>query len=79
MGGAEPAKEYMLRAMKSKKHVVTANKLVIATQGEDLFKASAEERVLFYFEASVGGGIPVIREINESLTANKIERNYRNS
>jgi homoserine dehydrogenase len=73
MGGREPAKKYMLRAMKSKKHVVTANKLVIATEGEDLFKASAEEGVLFYFEASVGGGIPVIREINESLTANKIE------
>lgn len=74
MGGAEPAKEYMLKAMKHKKHVVTANKLVLATQGEELFKTAEREGVLFYYEASVGGGIPVIREINESLTANKIEK-----
>jgi len=74
MGGAEPAREYMLRAMKSKKHVVTANKLVLATQGEELFRTADEEEVLFYYEASVGGGIPIIREINESLTANKIEK-----
>jgi homoserine dehydrogenase len=73
MGGMDPAKEYMLRAMKCKKHVVTANKLVLATQGEELFKTAEEEGVLFYYEASVGGGIPIIREINESLTANKIE------
>lgn len=73
IGGSEPAKEFMLRAMKCKKHVVTANKLVIATQGDDLFKTAEEEGVLFYYEASVGGGIPIIREINESLTANKIE------
>ncbi len=74
MGGTEPAREYMLRAMKCKKHVVTANKLVLATQGEELFRIADEERVLFYYEASVGGGIPIIREINESLTANKIEK-----
>ncbi|MDF2675190.1 MAG: homoserine dehydrogenase, partial [Clostridiales bacterium] len=74
MGGAEPAREYMLRAMKCKKHVVTANKLVLATQGEELFKTAEGEGILFYYEASVGGGIPIIREINESLTANKIEK-----
>lgn len=74
MGGSEPATEYMLEAMKYKKHVVTANKLVLATQGEDLFKTAEKEGVLFYYEASVGGGIPIIREINESLTANKIEK-----
>lgn len=74
MGGAEPAREYMLRAMKCKKHVVTANKLVLATQGEELFRTADEEEVLFYYEASVGGGIPIIREINESLTANRIEK-----
>jgi homoserine dehydrogenase len=74
MGGSEPAKEYMLRAMKCKKHVVTANKLVLATQGEELFQTAEKEGVLFYYEASVGGGIPIIREINESLTANKIEK-----
>ena len=74
MGGAEPAREYMLRAMKGKKHVVTANKLVLATQGEELFRTAEREGVLFYYEASVGGGIPIIREINESLAANKIEK-----
>lgn len=74
MGGPEPAREYMLRAMKYKKHVVTANKLVLATKGEELFNTARDEGVLFYYEASVGGGIPVIREINESLTANKIEK-----
>lgn len=74
MGGSEPAMEYMLSSMRSKKHVVTANKLVLATQGEELFKTAEEEGVLFYYEASVGGGIPIIREINESLTANKIEK-----
>lgn len=74
IGGAEPALEYMIMAMRSKKHVVTANKLVLATQGEELFNAADEEGVMFYYEASVGGGIPIIREINESLTANKIQQ-----
>lgn len=74
MGGSEPARDYMLNSMKRKKHVVTANKLVLATQGEELFRTAEAEGVLFYYEASVGGGIPIIREINESLTANKIEK-----
>lgn len=74
MGGATPATDYMLSAMKSKKHVVTANKLVLATDGDILFDTAKEEDVLFYYEASVAGGIPVIREINESLTGNKIEK-----
>lgn len=74
MGGAEPSKEYMLKSMKAKKHVVTANKLVLANWGEELFKTSQRENVQFYYEASVGGGIPIIREINESLTANRIKQ-----
>jgi homoserine dehydrogenase len=74
MGGSNPAVQYMLKAMKCKKHVITANKLVLATQGEELFRTAEEEGILFYYEASVGGGIPIIREINESLTANKIEQ-----
>lgn len=73
MGGAEPAHEYMLKAMRAKKHVVTANKLVLATTGSELFETAEKEGVLFYYEASVGGGIPIIRELNESLTGNKIE------
>ena len=74
IGGRDEAKEYMIRAMKAKKHIVTANKLVIANWGEELFKIAEEENVLFYYEASVAGGIPIIREINESLTANRIEQ-----
>lgn len=74
MGGTDPAKDYMLRAIRKRKHVVTANKLVIATLGEELFRASEEEGVMLYYEASVAGGIPIIHGINESLTANKIEQ-----
>ena len=74
IGGQEQAKEYMVRAMKAEKHVVTANKLVIANWSKELFKIAEEKNVLFYYEASVAGGIPIIREINESLTANRIEK-----
>jgi len=74
VGGGDKAKEYMIRSMKAKKHIVTANKLVIANWGEELFKIADDENVLFYYEASVAGGIPIIREINESLTANRIEQ-----
>jgi len=74
IGGRSEAKEYMIRAMKAKKHIVTANKLVIANWSKELFKIAKEENVLFYYEASVAGGIPIIREINESLTANRIQQ-----
>ncbi|MGM9972812.1 MAG: homoserine dehydrogenase [Clostridiaceae bacterium] len=73
IGGEQPALEYMLRAMKAKKHVITANKMVLALHGRNLFETAFKEGVHFYYEASVGGGIPIIRELNESLTANKIE------
>ncbi|QAA35102.1 homoserine dehydrogenase [Clostridium manihotivorum] len=73
MGGLEPAKDYILRAIKNKKHVVTANKLLIATDGKEIFEAAEKNEVIVNFEASVAGGIPVIHGINESLTANKIE------
>lgn len=74
IGGINPAKEYILKAMKNKKHVVTANKMLLATEGDELFNAAEEEGVMFYYEASVAGGIPIIHAINESLTANKIEQ-----
>ena len=74
VGGKDQAKEYMICAMKAKKHIVTANKLVIANWSEELFKIAEQEKVLFYYEASVAGGIPIIREINESLTANRIQQ-----
>ena len=74
IGGSSEAKDYMIRAMKAQKHIVTANKLVIANWSKELFKVADAENVLFYYEASVAGGIPIIREINESLTANRIEQ-----
>ena len=72
MGGLHPAREYMLAAMESRKHVVTANKDVIAQFGPDLFSVAKKNGVEILFEASVGGGIPIIRPIMESLTANRI-------
>lgn len=74
IGGEFPALEYMLEAMKKKKHTVTANKLCIAKHRELLLKTSLEQKVFLYYEASVGGGIPIIKQINESLVANKIEK-----
>ncbi|PRR77382.1 Homoserine dehydrogenase [Clostridium liquoris] len=73
MGGIEPAVDYMLQGMKRKKHIVTANKMAIATKGNTLIKTSREEGVMFYFEGSVAGGIPIIHGLNDNLVANKIE------
>ena len=76
MGGMEPSKRYMLRCMDKKKHIVTANKMLIANAGDELFEKADEMGVMFQYEASVAGGIPIIKGINESLTANKIEKLY---
>ena len=76
MGGIEPAREYMLRAMENKKHIVTANKMLLATGGDELFQRADESGVMFQYEASVAGGIPIINGINESLTANRINKLY---
>lgn len=76
MGGMEPAKEYMLKCMDNKKHIVTANKMLIANAGDELFEKADEMGVMFQYEASVAGGIPIIKGIDESLTANKIEKLY---
>lgn len=76
MGGIEPAREYMLKAMDKNKHIVTANKMLLATGGDELFKKADEKGVMFHYEASVAGGIPIIKGIDESLTANKIEQLY---
>ncbi|MDU5108293.1 homoserine dehydrogenase [Clostridium sp.] len=76
MGGIEPAREYMLLAMNRKKHIITANKMLLATGGDELFEKADKEGVMFNYEASVAGGIPIIKGINESLTANKVERLY---
>ena len=74
MGGINPAKDYILKAMAKKKHIVTANKMLLATEGDELFHKADEEGVMFNYEASVAGGIPIINSINESLTANKINK-----
>jgi len=76
MGGIEPAREYMIKCMDKKKHIVTANKMLLATGGDELFEKADEEGIMFNYEASVAGGIPIIRGIDESLTANKIETLY---
>lgn len=76
MGGIEPAREYILEAMNRKKHIVTANKMLLATDGDTLYEKADKEGVMLNYEASVAGGIPIIQAINESLTANKIEELY---
>ncbi|MGN0144621.1 MAG: homoserine dehydrogenase [Clostridium sp.] len=76
IGGMEPAREYMLKCMEKKKHIVTANKMLLATGGDELFQKADEMGIMFQYEASVAGGIPIIKGIDESLTANKIETLY---
>jgi homoserine dehydrogenase len=74
MGGVEPARDYILRAMRAGRHVVTANKQVLSQHGEELYDAARESGVQLRFEAAVGGVVPVIRVINETLAAAHIER-----
>ncbi|MBI4845415.1 MAG: homoserine dehydrogenase [Candidatus Omnitrophica bacterium] len=76
VGGLHPAKEFILRALKNKKHVVTANKALLAECGEEIFKYAEQQGVDVYFEASVGGGIPIIEALREGFVANKIEKIY---
>ena len=72
IGGIEPAKSFMLKAIEAGKHVVTANKALISQEGWNIFAAAAQKGVEVGFEASVGGGIPVIKALKEGLVANKI-------
>ena len=72
MGGIHPAREYMLKAMEAGKSVVTANKDVVAQFGKDMFETAEKQDVDFLFEASVGGGIPIITPLKQCLTANKL-------
>jgi len=73
IGGIEKAKNYILMAMEKGKHVVTANKALLAEHGEEMFQAAQEYGVSLAFEASVCGGIPVIRSLREGLSANRIQ------
>jgi homoserine dehydrogenase len=74
MGGLEPAREYILSAMQAGRHVVTANKQVLSQHGEELYQAARAVGVQLRFEAAVGGVVPVIRVIHETLAAAHIER-----
>ena len=73
IGGYEPAKRFMLRAIENGKQVVTANKALLAAYGDEIFSAASQKGVEVGFEASVGGGIPLIRSMKEGLVANRIE------
>ncbi len=72
-GGYEPARTLILTAIAHGKHVVTANKALIARHGNEIFAAARERGVMVAFEAAVGGGIPVIKALREGLAANRIE------
>jgi homoserine dehydrogenase len=72
IGGYEPAKGFILKAIENGKHVVTANKALLAAHGDEIFSAASKKGVEVGFEASVGGGIPLIRSIKEGLVANRI-------
>ena len=74
IGGTDPARDYVLRALRDGRHVVTANKQLIAQHGDELFEAAREAGVQLRFEAAVAGVIPVIRVIQESLAATEITR-----
>jgi homoserine dehydrogenase len=73
-GGEEPMRGYLERAIRAGKHVVTANKVVMAKHGLELLDLAAERNVDVYFEAAVGGGIPLISTFRTDLQANRIER-----
>lgn len=73
MGGIEPAYSLISQALKNKKQVITANKALIAKKGQELFALARENKVNLSFEASVAGGVPVIKVLREGLSANEIQ------
>jgi len=73
IGGMGIAKELMIKAIEAGKHVVTANKALIAVHGNEIFALAAQKGVMVCFEAAVAGGIPIIKSLREGLTANKIQ------
>ncbi len=73
MGGISPARELVLAAISAGKHVVTANKALIALHGNEIFAAAQARGVMVAFEAAVAGGIPIIKALREGLAANRIE------
>ncbi|MFP3547845.1 homoserine dehydrogenase, partial [Rhizobium sp. SIMBA_035] len=73
IGGTALAKELVLRAIANGKHVVTANKALLAVHGTEIFQAARAKGVMVAFEAAVAGGIPIIKALREGLTANRIQ------
>lgn len=73
IGGIHPAREYILKALRNRKHVVTANKALLAEEGDILFRTAKEKNVLLKFEAAVSAGVPIIKSLQEALLANEIE------
>jgi homoserine dehydrogenase len=76
IGGYQPALKFILRAMENGKHVVTANKALLAKHWEEIISCAEKNNVRICFEASVGGGIPLLRPLNESLASNNFESIY---
>lgn len=76
IGGVNPAGKYVLRAISNGKHVVTANKLLLATEGARIFRAALKNSVEVGFEASVAGCIPIIKVIREALVGNRVQAIY---
>ena len=74
MGRIEPAKTFITQALQAKKHVVTANKDLLAVHGTDLLKVATDNGVVLYYEAAVAGGIPILRTLANSYTADKITK-----
>jgi homoserine dehydrogenase len=72
VGGTTFARKLVLAALARKKHVITANKALLAEYGPEIFEAAAREQVSVYFEAAVGGGMPIIKALREGLVANSI-------
>src|ERR1035438_4708529 len=76
IGGYQPALKFILRAMENGKHVVTANKALLAKHWNEIISCAEKNNVRICFEASVGGGIPLLRPLNESLASNNFESIY---
>ena len=74
IGGIEPAFELLKKAIKNKKHIVTANKELLAKKGEELFNLANENNVVILYEAAIAGGIPIITPIKTTLAGNKIDK-----
>lgn len=73
MGGEQPALDLIMTAIKNGKHVITANKALIAIHGNEIFEAARKHKVIVAFEPAVAGGIPIIKAIREGLAANRID------